>query len=115
MTRPSDPIQFTRESAERIASVIRATEVTPRPGKPLTFEPYLQADTNRRVFRMCTFTGAWDIETYKTVTFRNITTMPNTVEAINVFVSLGTSASDPRPCAIAKDGTAWYLIAAACD
>lgn len=69
-----------------------------------------------KVFRICTFTGSWNIDTTKTVTFRGITTEPNTVEAHNLFatVSGSTNTSVSIPCAIAKDGTAWYLIAAKC-
>lgn len=67
-----------------------------------------------KVFRICTFTGAWTIDTEKTVTFRGITSTPNTVVAMNLFGSVNGTASD-NPCAIARDGTAWYLIAARCD
>lgn len=67
-----------------------------------------------KVFRICTFTGAWAIDTQKTVTFRGITSEPNTVNAHNLFAALAAPAS-PSPCAIAKDGTAWYLIAARCE
>lgn len=71
MTRPTDPIQFTRESAERIASVIRATEVTPRPGKPLTFEPYLEG--NRARLLVGDFVGPWLVDTFATVTLAGST------------------------------------------
>jgi hypothetical protein len=64
-------------------------------------------------FRICTFTGAWNINAAKTVTFKGVTTTPNTVAATNLFAGIGT-ASGSRNCAIAKDGTAWYLIAAEC-
>jgi hypothetical protein len=33
---------------------------------------------------------------------------------VNIFAAIATSATSPRNCAIAKDGTAWYLIAAQC-
>lgn len=66
-----------------------------------------------KTFRICTFTGAWAINGEKTVTFRNQTTTPNTVSAVNLFANIA-AASSSRNCAIAKDGTAWYLIAAQC-
>jgi hypothetical protein len=112
MTRPRDPTQFTRESAERIANVVRAAELASPAARPLSFE---RVDTPQKpkVFRVCTFTGAWSINDTKTVTFRNQTTTPNTVAAVNLFAAL-TAASGSRNCAIAKDGTAWYLIAAQC-
>jgi hypothetical protein len=47
------------------------------------------------------------------VTFFNQTTTPNTVAAVNLFANIATP-SGARNCAIAKDGTAWYLIAAQC-
>jgi hypothetical protein len=60
------------------------------------------------VFRIATFTGAWAINDSKTVTFSNITNTPNTVSATNLFWPIPDG--DERPCAIAKDGTAWYLL-----
>jgi hypothetical protein len=66
-----------------------------------------------KTFRICTFTGSWSINGEKVVTFRNQTTTPNTVAAVNLFASIAAGSSS-RNCAIAKDGTAWYLIAAQC-
>lgn len=70
-----------------------------------------------KVFRICTFTGSWNIDTVKNVTFRGITSTPNTVQAQNIFATIAgsTNTSVNTPCAIARDGTAWYLIAARCD
>jgi len=69
-----------------------------------------------KVFRVCTFTGAWSINATKTVTFKGVTATPNTVAATNLFAAItGTTVTSTfRNCAIAKDGTAWYLIAAQC-
>ena len=103
-----DAVQFTRESAERIANVVRAAELTPRGGSPLNFGAVLESP--RRVFRMATFTGAWSINTAKTVTLREATA---TLSATNLFAAIGTAAGS-RNCAVARDGTAWYLIAAQC-
>ena len=66
-----------------------------------------------KVFRVCTFTGAWSINSQKTVTFKYQTATPNTVSATNLFAAIATAASS-RNCAVARDGTAWYLIAAEC-
>ena len=81
-----------------------------------TWERVDGSGSSGKVFRICTFTGSWDIDTLKTVTFRNVTTTPNTVEAVNLFATLNiaTGVTAATPCAIAKDGTAWYLIAARC-
>lgn len=64
-------------------------------------------------FRICTFTGAWAIGTEKTVTFRGVTTTPNTVAVTNLFASV-TGECGARDCAIARDG-AWYLVAVQCE
>lgn len=66
----------------------------------------------RKVFRICTFTGSWSKNTDKTVTFKFQTNTPNTVQASNLFAEIGGSGT--RNCAIAKEGTAWFLIAAEC-
>ena len=70
-----------------------------------------------KIFRICTFTGTWPVDTDKTLTFRNVETAPNTVVATNLFADIkgGTSTYCITNCAIAKDGTAWYLIAAGCQ
>jgi hypothetical protein len=67
-----------------------------------------------KVFRICTFTGAWSIAAAKTVTFKYQTTTPNTVVATNLFAAV-PAPTGSGDCAIAKDGTAWFLIAAVCS
>ena len=66
-----------------------------------------------KVFRICTFTGAWAINATKTVTFKHQTNTPNTAVAVNLFAAISTF-SGSRDCAIAREGTAWFLIAARC-
>ena len=113
MTSPRDPTQFTRESAERIANVVRAAELAVPAGRPLAFDR-IDTPQSRKAFRICTFTGAWAINTEKAVTFKYQTTTPNTVSASNIFAAITSTATITRNCAIAKDGTAWFLIAAEC-
>jgi hypothetical protein len=106
-------VDFTRGAAERIANVVRLVEQGDRDGGPLTFRKV--GAEGGKVFRVCEFTGTWSIDSTKTITFRNVTTTPNTVTAVNLFAQVGTSdGSVITPCAIAKEGTAWYLIAAKC-
>jgi hypothetical protein len=107
-------VDFTRGAAERIAAVVRQVEGGNRDGAPLTFG---KVDTpGGKVFRMCTFTGTWAIDTPKTLTFRGVTATPNTVVAYNLFAVITTAGTaTSTPCAIAKEGTAWYLIAARCS
>lgn len=106
----TERVTFTRPAAERIAKAVRHVEAGNRNAAPLVFANRVAGGSGAVVFRMATFTGEWVIDTEKTVTFRNQT---NTANVVNLFASLGTVAGD-RPCAIAKDGTAWYLIAAKC-
>ena len=104
-------VTFTKPAAERIGKVVRTVEAGNRDQGPLTFGP--RGVASGKVFRVCTFTGSWSINASKTVTFRGVTTTPNTAVAVNLFAAI-TASSSSRPCAIAKDGTAWYLIAAQC-
>jgi hypothetical protein len=109
----NDRVDFTRSAANRIANVVRIVETGSRDGAP--FRPgRAQEETPQKVFRMCRFVSAWNIDTTATVTFRNVTTTPNTVVALNVFATIGLGTATASDCAIAKDGTAWYLIAARC-
>ena len=106
----TERVAFTRPAAERIAKVVREVEAGNRDLGPISFgaAPGVASKT----FRMATFTGAWSINSAKTVTYRGVTTTPNTVSATNVLLDLPALASTAtlRNCAIAKDGTAWYLV-----
>jgi len=105
----ADLTQFDIGSARRIARVVQAVEQEPRRARPLGFGGIPDGGRGK-VFKMCTFTGAWSKNTAKTVTFRDSAA---TVSAVNLFANIATAASS-RNCAIARDGTAWYLIAAEC-
>lgn len=63
--------------------------------------------------RICTFTGSWTKSTTKTVTFKYETNTPNTVTVTNLFSDISVDCGT-RNCAIASEGTAWFLIAAEC-
>lgn len=102
----NEPVSFTRPAADRIASAVRKVEAGDRDSKPLVFGR-VPVSAGPRV-RICTFTGAWDIDTFKTVTLKYQTTTPNTVTAVNLFLNLPSDGT--KNCAIAKDGTAWHLI-----
>lgn len=110
----TERVTFTRPAAERIAKVVRQVEAGDRNAAPLRFGTRAVGGAKEKVFRICTFTGAWAINSDKTVTYKYQTTTPHTAVATNLFASLGTSVSDPRNCAIARDGTAWFLISAEC-
>jgi hypothetical protein len=110
-----DRVSFTRPAAERIGKAVRQVEAGDRDLGPIEWGP--RGVAGGKVFRVCTFTGTWAIDTMKTVTFRNVTSTPNTAAAVNIFAEIrgGTSSACITNAAIAKDGTAWYLIAAGCQ
>lgn len=108
-------VDFTRSAADRIANVVRLVEQGNRDGSPLRLGRAISQESLAKVFRVCTFTGSWSKQDAKTVTFYNQTSTPNTVSAINLFAEISTSSITNRNCAIARDGTAWFLIAAECD
>lgn len=108
----TERVLFTRPAAERIGRVVRIVEAGNRDESPLSFSAAVSS-SSPKVFRVCTFTGSWTKLSQKTITLRNQTATPNTVVAVNLFASI-TVASGTRNCAIAREGTAWYLIAAEC-
>jgi hypothetical protein len=99
---------FTPESAKRIANAVRAVEQRPSEGTPLSFS---RADSasKTKTFRVCAFTGSWQIGTEKAVVFLNQTTTPNTVSAINLFCGLNPGTAQCE-VSVAKEGTSWYLV-----
>lgn len=101
-------ITFTRASAARIANAVQVVESQRPAAQPLTFN---RIETAKKVFRVATFTGAWSIAGIKNVRFIHNTNQ--TAQAVNLFANI-TAAAGTRECAIARDGTAWYLIAARC-
>ena len=112
----SKPVTFSRQSAQRIAKAVRTIEAGNRNQPGITFDRPMAGATTK-IFRMAKFTGTWTKDAQKVVTFLNQTATPNTVSAYNVFatVSATTATSVFLKCAIAKDGTAWYAIAAECS
>ncbi len=109
MTQPADrdAVQFTRESATRIANVVRTVELGVPKLNPLMFDRLVDGGGGK-VFRICTFTGAWAINSPKTVTFKYQTATPNTASVTNLFFPYPENGT--KDCAIAKDGTAWFLV-----
>lgn len=106
-------VTFTKGSAERIAAVVRDYEAGDRGAEPLRFGTVATSDA-KKTFRVATFSGAWSIGATKTVTFKYQTATPNTANALNLFASV-PAPSGSGDCAIAREGTAWFLIAAVCS
>jgi hypothetical protein len=100
-------VTFTKPAAERIGKVVREVEAGNRDLGPLEWGPRGGGGSGK-VFRVCTFTGAWAINASKTVTFRNVTSTPNTASVMNLVCGLSPAGS--CDVSIAKDGTAWYLV-----
>jgi hypothetical protein len=109
----ADRVTFTKQSAERIARVVRTVEAGNRDASGVVTAPRFSGAATGKIFRICTFTGAWSINTSKTVTFKYQTETPNTVSALNLFANVPAPPSTAN-CAIGREGTAWFLIAAEC-
>lgn len=109
MTTPRDPTQFTRDSAKRIARVVRAAELTPRPSKPLVFETVVPQKTDK-VFRIAEFSGQWPWGVEKQIEFLPSSDPPTTALARNVIC--GINASGPCQINVGKSGDSWYLLSA---
>ena len=105
--KPFDAVQFTRESAERVARVVRQAELTPAGASPLTFGRRL-TDAAPKPIRMGTFTGSWPIGATKTVTFKFVTETPNTASVTNLVCGLNPAGL--CDVSIAREGTSWFLL-----
>jgi hypothetical protein len=105
--RPGDPVQFTYESAERIADVVRAAETAGPSSAPLTFEPRL---TNRmpKQVRAAKFSGNWPIGVTKTISFRVAPT--GTASVTNLSWPLNSTAYSDEDCIVGREGTNWWLV-----
>lgn len=102
-------VVFTRNAADRIADAVLKVERGNRDSQGLAWHPRMDGrGGGGQTFRVCTFTGAWSIDGIKTVTFRNQTATPNTLTASNLFFDIPDDGT--KNCAVAKDGTAWYLV-----
>ena len=100
-------VTFTRPAAERIAHVVRTVERSGRDTKGPVWNPRMEGGGGV-FFHIGTFTGAWAISSVKVVTFKYQITTPNTVSASNLFWPIPDGPQ--RDCAIAKEGTEWYLL-----
>lgn len=96
---------------EKLKSTISKVDSIPFGGPVSRIPTALDGDGpsfSPKVFRVCTFTGSWAINTSKDVAFRGITTTPNTVSVTNLVYDLPDQGA--VPCSVARDGTAWYLV-----
>lgn len=108
-------VNFTQPAAERIAKVVRLVEQGNRDSSGIAWNPRMEGGRGGgKVFRVATFTGDWDKNSSKTVTFKNQTTTPNTVSASNLLFDVAgpptSGASTTKVCIVGKEGTAWYFV-----
>jgi hypothetical protein len=103
---PFDAVQFTKESSERIARVVRQAETTPAAGVPLSFRKLFT--DNKKSVRIGTFSGSWPISGTKTVTFKYVTETPNTAMVTNLVCGLNPAGL--CDVSIAREGTSWFLL-----
>lgn len=125
--KPADAVQFTRESAERIAGVVRAAELTPAAASPLKFGrrdiapkqqvlrfAYYTATTN---WTVAAYTAATTTNDTKVIQFASPTSTPfQTALCVNHLASmprLTTVATNALMMVVAfKDGKFYKLIGA---
>jgi hypothetical protein len=107
----ADRVVFLRPDAERIARAVRTVEAGNRNETPLTFRRVGGEGGGGSGIRICTFSGAWPVGGLKAVTFLGAS---RTVTSLNLFAPVPSPGSNGY-CAIAKNGTVWYLIAAQCS
>ena len=100
-------VSFSRPAAQRIAKAVRVIEAGSRSQPGLTFDHPMPG--GGKVFRVCTFTGAWSINSSKTLTFQNVTTTPNTVSATNQLFTIG-DACETQVAYIGKIKSDWHLL-----
>ena len=101
-------VTFTRQAAQRIAKAVRTVEGGSRNQPGLVFDHPVASSSGGVRFRMATFTGSWSLNAAKVVTFKHQTNTPNTASVTNELISLPDAGT--RNCAIAREGTAWYLV-----
>jgi len=101
-------VSFTKAAAVRINNAVLTVEGGNRTQPGLTFDHPMPGGVAGKVFRVCTFTGAWSISSSKNVTFKYQTATPNTAAVQNDLISLPSAGT--RNCVIGREGTAWHLI-----
>ena len=75
-------VDFTRAAAERIARAVRIVEQGDRGQSGPTWGRV--NETMPAGLKLGTFTGNWEIDTFKTVTLYGVTSTPNTASVLNL-------------------------------
>ena len=117
--KPFDAVQFTRESAERIAGVVRAAETAAPSGSPLTFARQVPHG-NLPSVKVISFTGVWAKSQVRMFVKGNTPTT-SMYGVYNYFAQVGTAnTAVSTMAAIARvpnysTNIHWVLIAAECN
>ncbi|MBM4021288.1 MAG: hypothetical protein FJ284_03440 [Planctomycetes bacterium] len=106
-TDPLNPTQFTRESAERIARVVRAAETTGPKASPLSFDKRFN-DRFPKQIRAALFSGSWPIGNSKVVSFAYAPY--GTVVATNLSWPIAAAGYSNEDCLIGREGNTWRLL-----
>jgi hypothetical protein len=96
--KPSDAVQFTRESAERVARVVRAAELAPAAASPLTFRKLVQQSASKGTaisFALYTASSYWNVGPYagptNTSFIKTILLYPKTINTANFWAGAVTA------------------------
>jgi hypothetical protein len=108
MADPRKPTQFTRESAERIARVVRAAELKSAEGAALSFKRIPELLKKSKGVRAAVYSGAWAKGSTKVVSFLSD---GQTALATNLTWPITASPPASQHCLIGNEGTSWWLIA----
>lgn len=97
--------------AEKLHETVRRVEGMPY-SQPTRIETRFEdGPTPPNNFRVGTYDGSqWATNGQKTVTLTNVGATGYTVLATNIFGTVSARDSSTANCAIAKDGTAWYMV-----
>ena len=108
--KPFDAVQFTRESAERVARVVRQAELTPAAASPLTFDKRFSDNGGKETkqVRAATFSGSWPTGSLKVVTFKFAPTATASVMNFLWPITLGGYVNED--CLVGREGTNWWLV-----
>lgn len=119
----ADSFLLSQPFVDKLRSTIERVDGTPLPGAggvkrgPVLEDPGVQGGAR---FRIATFDGAWTKGSSKTVTFQSaaedgtLTATSATATATNLFAEVNSAGGNGVHCAIAKAGSAWFLIASEC-
>lgn len=130
MSSPREPTQFTRESAERIANVVRSAELAAPQARPLTFGVRMSSPpagssvrfahyTATSNWHVVSTTGATTTNNTKTIQFAFPTTTPfqtalcvNHMAPMPLISTVATATQAVQVVLALKDGGMWRLIGA---